>query len=103
MSTTPTSPSTRWRATGAVALVALSLALAACGSSGSATSSTGGAASAAPRPYGGSPATTSAATTSTPAKTSTPAAASSGIPQGPTAGDRDSDNNGGPSDGDGNI
>jgi hypothetical protein len=27
----------------------------------------------------------------------------SGIPQGPTAGDQDADNQGGPSDGDGNV
>lgn len=32
-----------------------------------------------------------------------PPAPTGGIPQGPTAGDRDSDNSGGPSDGDGNI
>jgi hypothetical protein len=38
---------------------------------------------------------------STPSATTT-APAASGIPQGPNAGDQDSDNNGGPSDGDGN-
>jgi hypothetical protein len=32
-----------------------------------------------------------------------PPAPSGGIPQGPNAGDADSDNHGGPSDGDGNI
>jgi hypothetical protein len=31
------------------------------------------------------------------------ASSSSGIPQGPNVGDRDADNNGGPSDGDGKI
>lgn len=33
---------------------------------------------------------------------STHSTSSSGIPQGPNAGDKDADNNGGPSDGDGN-
>jgi hypothetical protein len=80
------------------ALVLACLAVAGCGS-GSSTSSSATASSA--------PASTSTAATST-AATSAPAASSSasgsgGIPQGPTAGDRDSDNNGGPSDGDGNL
>ena len=52
--------------------------------------------------------TTTPQPTSPPATTTAPAPAPSppsagGIPQGPTAGDRDSDNNGGPSDGDGNL
>lgn len=72
------------------ALVLVGLAVVGCGSSGSSTTTTS------------SPA---APATSTPA-TSTPAGSSgsgsSGIPQGANAGDRDSDNNGGPSDGDGN-
>ena len=43
-------------------------------------------------------------TPTAPTKSSTRTqSAASGIPQGPNAGDRDSDNNGGPSDGDGNI
>ncbi len=35
--------------------------------------------------------------------TSSSSTSSSGIPQGPNAGDKDTDNNGGPSDGDGNL
>ena len=64
------------------ALIFMCLALAACGGSSSPS------------------AATSSATTSAPAASSSGAA--SGIPQGPNAGDADSDNNGGPSDGDGN-
>jgi hypothetical protein len=64
------------------ALIFMCLALAACGGSSSPSS------------------TTSSATTSAPAASSSGPA--SGIPQGPNAGDADSDNNGGPSDGDGN-
>jgi hypothetical protein len=57
---------------------------------------------------GGSSSSTSSATSSTAQSSSTSAPASSGssssgIPQGPNAGDRDADNQGGPSDGDGNI
>jgi hypothetical protein len=73
-----------WRlASGALVLVAL--AVAGCGSSGSSTSST------ATQPTGTGTATSSSGSTS------------SGIPQGPNAGDRDADNSGGPSDGDGNL
>jgi hypothetical protein len=49
---------------------------------------------------GSSSSKTSPAASSALAKQSS---ASSGIPQGPNAGDRDADNNGGPSDGDGNV
>jgi hypothetical protein len=56
---------------------------------------------------GGSSSSKSSSSSSAPAATSTSSSggssASSGIPQGPNAGDKDSDNQGGPSDGDGNI
>ena len=67
------------------ALVALVLALAGCGGGSSSSSSQ-------------SPSTTSAAST-----TSSSSSAAGGIPQGPNAGDKDADNQGGPSDGDGNL
>ncbi len=71
----------RWQLPG-LALVVLALAVAGCGGGGSSSSTSSSA--------------------SAPAATSTQSS-SSGIPQGPTAGDRDSDNNGAPSDGDGNL
>jgi hypothetical protein len=43
------------------------------------------------------------AATSTGSSSSAGSSSSNGIPQGPNAGDKDSDNQGGPSDGDGNI
>ena len=56
---------------------------------------------------GGSSSSKSSNSSSAPAATSTGSSSggssSSGIPQGPNAGDKDSDNQGGPSDGDGNI
>ena len=73
----------------AAGVIAVSLAVAGCGSSSPTTSA----------PANSAPASTAPA--SAPASTSSSSA--SGIPQGPTAGDRDSDNNGGPSDGDGNV
>jgi hypothetical protein len=65
------------------ALVLACLALAGCGSSSSPKTSS----SAAPPPTSSSSSSSSAG----------------GIPQGPNAGDKDSDNSGGPSDGDGNL
>ena len=50
---------------------------------------------------GGSSSSKSSSSSSAPAATST--SSSNGIPQGPNAGDKDGDNQGGPSDGDGNI
>jgi hypothetical protein len=72
--------------------VALTLAVAAivvagCGGGGSSSSSS----SSAP------------AATSTGSSSSSGGSSSGGIPQGPNAGDKDSDNKGGPSDGDGNL
>jgi hypothetical protein len=54
---------------------------------------------------GGSSTSKSSNSSAAPAATSTSSSAgsSNGIPQGPNAGDKDSDNQGGPSDGDGNI
>ncbi len=75
------------------ALVALTLVLAGCGGSSSSTTKSS-ATSSTPA------ATTSGSSSST---TTSPASSSSRIPQGPNAGDKDSDNNGGPSDGDGNL
>ncbi len=71
----------------AAVLLASAFALAGCGGGASSTSST---------------ATSATSTTST-AATSTSGSASGGIPQGPNAGDKDADNSGGPSDGDGNL
>jgi len=51
---------------------------------------------------GGSSGGSSAATHASGARHASPPASASGIPQG-NGGDQDSDNNGGPSDGDGNI
>jgi hypothetical protein len=66
-----------------LALTVAALAVAGCGGSSSSKSSS----------------------SSRPAATSTSggSSSSSGIPQGPNAGDKDADNQGGPSDGDGNI
>jgi hypothetical protein len=66
-----------------LALTVAALAVAGCGGSSSSKSSS----------------------SSPPAATSTSggSSSSSGIPQGPNAGDKDADNQGGPSDGDGNI
>ena len=86
---TDTATTTTWvRRFLAAALVLGALVVAGCGSNSNTTSST-------------PPATSTPATTSTPASSSSGSA--SGIPQGPNAGDKDSDNNGGPSDGDGNL
>lgn len=53
---------------------------------------------------GGSSSSSTKSSSSAPASTSTSSqSSSSGIPQGPNAGDKDADNNGGPTDGDGNI
>ncbi len=71
------------------AAAALAIALAACGSSGSPSAKPTGAAHS-------QPAATHAAPAQPPAQTANP------IPQG-NGGDHDADNNGGPSDGDGNI
>jgi hypothetical protein len=57
-------------------------------------------------PVAAAPATTASRPAPAPAPTVTTTPKPpppTGIPQGPTAGDRDGDNNGGPSDGDGNI
>jgi hypothetical protein len=64
------------------ALVILALGVAGCGGGSSSASSSS------------APATSSS---------SSSAGSNGGIPQGPNAGDKDSDNNGGPSDGDGNL
>jgi hypothetical protein len=74
--------------TGFFAAGLVALVVAGCGGGNSSSSTTSS--SAAPA---------SSTTTST-TKASGPVP---GIPQGPNAGDKDSDNNGGPSDGDGNI
>lgn len=81
---------TRSRGWAAVLLVLAALGISACGGgkSGNSSSNSGGSSS-------------TPAATSTPS-TSTPSSSSNGIPQGPNAGDADSDNHGGPSDGDGN-
>ena len=54
---------------------------------------------------GGGSSSAKSSSSSPPAATSTSggSSSSSGIPQGPNAGDKDADNQGGPSDGDGNI
>ncbi len=79
----------RPRAWLAASLAVAALLLAACGG-GSSTSSS-----------------SASSTSSTPAAASSTSSASSsaasGIPQGPNAGDKDADNNGGPTDGDGNL
>jgi hypothetical protein len=69
-----------------------------------APTSTQASAPAAPTPTTASAPATSPAPAATPAPAPTPAPSTSGnIPQGPSAGDADSDNHGAPSDGDGNI
>jgi hypothetical protein len=75
----------------ASSLVAAALLVAACGG-GSSTSSSSSSASA--------PAST---TTSKTSSSSPSASGASGIPQGANAGDKDADNQGGPTDGDGNL
>ncbi len=70
----------------ALSFVLVALGAAGCGSSSSTTTSS----PAAPAETKSAPATPSEAT-------------KNGIPQGPNAGDRDGDNSGGPSDGDGNL
>lgn len=77
------------RAWAAVLLVFAALGLAACGgnSSNPTSQSSGGSST----PAASSP------------STSTQSSSSNSIPQGPNAGDADSDNHGGPSDGDGNL
>lgn len=74
----------------ALLLVLASLGVAACGG-GSGNSSTPAATSSTPAAASSSP------------STSTQSSSSNSIPQGPNAGDADSDNHGGPSDGDGNL
>src|SRR6202030_2965715 len=74
-----------------IALAALALLVAGCGG-GSSSSSSSSSSAASPPPA------SSSSSASTPSSSG-----ASGIPQGPNAGDRDSDNNGGPSDGDGNL
>jgi len=73
---------------GSLSLVVICLAMAGCGGSSSSSSSS----SSAP-----------AATSSSSSASSSASGGSSSIPQGPNAGDKDSDNKGGPSDGDGNL
>jgi hypothetical protein len=87
--TTNMSRTIRRFAAGLLALAALGLA--ACGSNSSNTTSP----AATPTTHATTPA--SAPTTSSSGSTK------NGIPQGPNAGDRDADNSGGPSDGDGNL
>ena len=84
------------------ALILGALVIAGCGSNSSSTASTSSASSApaTPAPAASS---SSASASSRYSSSASSGASSSGIPQGPTAGDRDSDNNGGPSDGDGNL
>ncbi len=72
-------------------LVVIALAVAGCGG-GSSSSSSSTAKSPAP-----------ATSTGTSTGTSSSASSAGSIPQGPTAGDRDADNRGAPSDGDGNL
>ena len=76
-------PSTRPRRWVALGVILLALGIAGCGSSGSSSSGT---------------TSSSSSTPAAPAE-----ASSSGIPQGEHAGDSDSDNKGGPSDGDGSL
>ncbi|MBV9000499.1 MAG: hypothetical protein JO304_15665 [Solirubrobacterales bacterium] len=73
-----------------LALVVAAIAVAGCGGGGgsSATSSSSAPASSA---------------TSASSSSSAGSSSAGGIPQGPNAGDKDSDNQGGPSDGDGNL
>lgn len=94
METAETAKTLRRLMTGA--LVVGSVAIAGCGSNSSTTTSSSTSAPAAS-------ATSSAPAPATSSATTSSGSGSSGIPQGPTAGDRDSDNNGGPSDGDGNV
>jgi hypothetical protein len=68
-----------------VALVILALVAAGCGGGSSSSKSS------------------SSAPSSSASSSSSSGGSASGIPQGPTAGDRDADNHGGPSDGDGNL
>jgi hypothetical protein len=67
-----------------LALVVAAIAVAGCGGGGGSSASKSSAAPAS-------------------SATSSSGGSSGGIPQGPNAGDKDSDNQGGPSDGDGNI
>jgi hypothetical protein len=67
-----------------LALVVAAIAVAGCGGGGGSSASKSSAAPAS-------------------SATSSSAGSSGGIPQGPNAGDKDSDNRGGPSDGDGNL
>ncbi len=92
--TSKTHPSIRRLAPLAMVLVAL--AVAACGSNAS-SSSTSSPAAASTQSSSSSSAAAAPPTTSSSAKTK------NGIPQGPGAGDNDADNQGGPSDGDGNL
>jgi hypothetical protein len=75
---------TRPRRWVALSVVLVALGVAGCGSSGSSNSGT----------------SSSSSTPAAPTETKAPAEET--IPQGPNAGDKDSDNSGGPSDGDGN-
>lgn len=80
-----TAGSSTYRRLVTAALVAFALALAGCGGGSSSSSSS--------QPSSTSPATT----------TSSSSSSAGGIPQGANAGDKDADNTGGPSDGDGNL
>jgi hypothetical protein len=75
-----------------LALALVAIAVAACGSNSSSSSSSSS-----------TPASTSSSSSGAAATTSASGGSSNGIPQGPTAGDADADNQGAPSDGDGNV
>jgi hypothetical protein len=79
--------------TGFFAAGLVALVVAGCGGGSSSSSTTNSSTSSASAPA-------SSATTTSTTSASGPVP---GIPQGPNAGDKDSDNNGGPSDGDGPI
>ncbi len=79
--------------TGFLAAGLVALVVAGCGGGSSSSSTTSTSTSSASAPA------SSATTTSTTSASS----AANGIPQGPNAGDQDSDNSGAPSDGDGNL
>jgi ABC-type glycerol-3-phosphate transport system substrate-binding protein len=81
-----------------VLLVLVALGVAACGSN----ASNSGTATKAATPPAQTTSSSAAGATTTSSSTSS-GSSSNGIPQGPNAGDADSDNHGGPSDGDGNI
>jgi hypothetical protein len=82
----------RPRAWLAASLAVAALLLAACGGGSSTSSKSSSSAS-----------STSSAPAAASSTSSASSSAASGIPQGPNAGDKDTDNNGGPTDGDGNL